>query len=187
MFNLAARSGRLFANYFLHRSPLQTSGITPRIALYPRFYAQEDTLLYPRTSWLPGSWWGHWSFVGWAGNTSSICHIIFMGVRTLASQKSMDRINCGAAVLLPYLLIVFLRGRSAVGLFCPPPSIKHPFHLFLLPLSILPVISFHSYYRLQQCVQIHFPSFSSFSFPGSCLVKYILWRCLLSPCLSSTL
>lgn len=40
--------------------------------------------------------------------------------------------------------------------FCPPPSIKHPFHLFLLPLSILPVNSFHIYYCLQQCVQIHF-------------------------------
>ena len=148
MFNLAARSGRLFANYFLHRSPLQTSGITPKTASYPRFKAQEDTLLYPRTSQLPGSWWDHWSFVGWPGNTSSICHIIFVGARTLASQKCMDRINCGATILLPYLLILYLRGRSAMGIFRPPPSIKHPFHFFLLPLSILPVISFHIYYCL---------------------------------------
>lgn len=73
---------------FLHRSPLWTSGISPRIASVTPFLGPWGHLAVAAKD--HGPWWDSWPFIGCPGSPPSTSYIIFMGTGILGSQKSRE-------------------------------------------------------------------------------------------------
>lgn len=113
---------------FLYRSPLWTSGISPKIALALPFLGPWGHLTVALEDHLPGPWWDHWPFAGCPGNPSSTYHTFFMGTSILGSQKSRQDKLRGC-----YTLTIAVNNASQrrkwCGLFLPP-----------FPVSILHII-----------------------------------------------